>query len=90
MKGMINLFGLEIRLKQEASLNPSSPMLRDVLRDLKRRDHGPLEKFINDDLLPIEGSVILVNGRNILSLDGWETIIQDGDEITFLAPVAGG
>jgi molybdopterin converting factor small subunit len=90
MKVMINIFGIEVRLKQETSLDPASPMLKDVLRGLKDQDQGQLERLINDELLPIDGSVILVNGRNILSLDGWETIIQDGDELTFMVPVAGG
>ena len=87
---MINIFGIEVRLKQETFLDPASPMLKDVLRGLKDQDQGQLERLINDDLLPIDGSVILVNGRNILSLDGWETKIQDGDELTFMVPVAGG
>jgi molybdopterin converting factor small subunit len=41
-------------------------------------------------LLQLEGSVILVNGRNIESLDRFETRIDDGDELTFTVLVAGG
>jgi len=37
---------------------------------------------------PLTGS--MVNGRNIRSLDGLETKIQDGDELTFTVLVAGG
>jgi len=33
---------------------------------------------------------ILVNGRNIQLLDGVETMLQDGDEVVILPPIAGG
>jgi molybdopterin converting factor small subunit len=49
-----------------------------------------LERFIKEDLSPVEGSVILVNGRNIWSLDRFETKIHEGDELTFTVLVAGG
>jgi len=90
MKVFINLLGTDVRLKQEASLDPPSPALKDVLRTLRDQYTGQLERFIKDDLSPTEGSAILVNGRNIRSLDGLETKIQDGDELTFTVLVAGG
>jgi len=90
MKVFINLLGTDIRLKQEISLEPASPALRDVLRVLKDEVKGQLDRFIQDDLSLVEGSTILVNGRNILSLDRLETKIHDGDEVTFTVLVAGG
>ncbi len=33
---------------------------------------------------------IFVNGRNIQWLQGLDTVIEDGDEITLIPPVAGG
>jgi molybdopterin converting factor small subunit len=90
MKVMINIIGVEIRLKQEVSLDPASPALKDVLRALKDRDKGELGRFVDDGLSLVDGSVLLLNGRNILSLGGWETRIQAGDELTFMVPVAGG
>lgn len=90
MNVIINVFGTDIRLKQEVSLQPASPALKDVLRALKDQDQGQLERFIKDDLSPVEGSAILVNGRNIWSLDRFETKIHDGDELTFTVLVAGG
>jgi molybdopterin converting factor small subunit len=90
MKVIINLFGTDIQLKQEVSLEPASPTLIDVLRALKDQYQGQLERFIQDDLALVEGSVILVNGRNIASLDRFETKIHDGDELTFTVLVAGG
>ena len=92
MKLIINMIGVEIRLKQPVSLEPASGALKDVLAVLKTqdRDRGELRRFVGDDLAPVDGSAILVNGRNILSLDRWETRIHEGDEITFMVPVAGG
>jgi molybdopterin converting factor small subunit len=90
MKVIINIIGVEIRLKQEISLEPASSALKDVLRVLKDRDKGELGRFVDDGLSLVDGSVLLVNGRNILSLAGWETQIRAGDELTFMVPVAGG
>ena len=90
MRIIVNIVGVEIKLKQETLLEPISPVLKDVLRALKDQDKGQLERFIKDDLSPVDCSVILVNGRNILSLNGWETKLHEGDELTFMVPVAGG
>ena len=90
MKVFINLLGTDVSLKQEISLTPPSRALKDVLRTLRDQHTGQLERFIKEDLSPTEGSAILVNGRNIGSLDRLETKIHDGDELTFTVLVAGG
>lgn len=90
MKILVNIIGVEVKLKQEILLEPGSSVLKDVLRTLKDQEKDLLKRFINDDLSPIDCSVILVNGRNILSLGEGETPIHDGDELTFMVPVAGG
>ncbi len=56
MKIIINIFGTEISLKQEISLELTSPTLKDVLMALKNQYKGQLERFIKDDLSPVEGS----------------------------------
>ena len=90
MRVIVNLLGTEIRLKQEISLDPPSPVLKDALRALKNQLGAPLERFLKEDFSPAEGCTILVNGRNIGSLGQMETEIRDGDEITFTVLVAGG
>ena len=90
MKITINVFGPEIILKQEISMDISSPTLGEVLKTLKEHHQGKWENLIKDDLSIQEGSVILVNGRNVSSLQKLDTRIQDGDEITFTVLVAGG
>jgi molybdopterin converting factor small subunit len=90
MRVIINLLGTEVRLKQEIFLSLRSPSLRDTLRGLKDRLGAPLEKFLKEDLSPVEGCTVLLNGRNIGSLGPGEMNMRDGDEITFTVLVAGG
>jgi molybdopterin converting factor small subunit len=90
MKISINVFGPEIILKQEISLDIPCPTLRDVLKALRNHPQGQWENLIKDDLSIQEGSVILVNGRNVSSLEKLDTPIHEGDEITFTVLVAGG
>jgi molybdopterin converting factor small subunit len=86
----VNTFGADIKLREEISLHPASSSLRDVLSALQAQYRAPLERFLNDDLSPREGAAVLVNGRNMLSLDKFATIIGEGDELTFTVMVAGG
>jgi len=61
-----------------------------VLDDLERRypgfrrelcdDNGSLRRFIN----------VYVNGREIRSLDGQNTLLNDGDEVAIIPAIAGG
>lgn len=36
------------------------------------------------------GLVMLINGRNIARLNGLETVLKDGDQLTFFPPATGG
>jgi molybdopterin converting factor small subunit len=90
MRVIVNTFGTDVKLRQEVSLEPASPRLHDVLRALREQYRAPLARFLNDDLSPVEGSALLVNGRNMLSLDRYETTVKDGDELTFTVQVGGG
>ena len=90
MRVLVNTFGADIKLRQEIVLEPASASLRDVLSALREQYRAPLERFLNDDLSPREGAAVLVNGRNILSLDQCATTVHEGDELTFTVMVAGG
>ena len=85
-----NVFGTEFSLKHPITLDLESPTLRDVLAVLQRHHEGPWRRILNEDLSLQEGCVVLVNGRNIASLEKLETKIRDGDEVTFTVLVAGG
>jgi molybdopterin converting factor small subunit len=87
---IINVFGTEFVLKRPITLDLESATLRDVLIALQRHHEGPWKRILKEDLSLQEGYVVLVNGRNIASLEKLETSIHDGDEITFTVLVAGG
>ena len=61
-------------------------MLRKLLAQQKTIWKG----IIKEDLFLKEGYTLLVNGRNFMSLDGFETAIRDGDELIFTIIVTGG
>ena len=90
MKIIVNVIGVEVLLKQEILLDPPSPSLGDVVRALRDRIGDQVCRFVAADLTPVDCAAILVNGRNMLSLQGWATEIHAGDELTFLVPAAGG
>lgn len=90
MNVIINVIGPEITLKQNIELELVSPTIRDVMSSLLDQPKGPWERIVKNDLSLEEGCVALVNGRNIMSLEGFETPIHEGDEITFTVLVAGG
>jgi molybdopterin converting factor small subunit len=90
MNVVINVFGPEITLKQEIVLELVSPTLKDVMGSLLEQKEGPWKRILKNDLSLAEGCVALVNGRNIMSLEGFETKVREGDEITFTVLVAGG
>ena len=90
MKITVNVFGPDITLKEGIFLEMDSATLRDVLRALTVKQEGALKRIIKDDLSLEKGCVILVNGRNISSLENLETKIHDGDEVTFTVLMAGG
>jgi len=90
MQLLVNIFGPDVKLRQEISLEPASPSLDDVLKALREERRLSLGGFLKDDLSPVDGAAILVNGRNMLSLDTIGTTIRDGDELTFTVMVAGG
>ena len=90
MRVLVNIFGPEVKVRQEVSLEPASASLRDVLQALREVCRASVEGFLKDDLSPADGAAVLVNGRNVLSLDRIGTTIRDGDELTFTVMVAGG
>jgi len=90
MDVIVNVIGPEITLKRKATLELSSPTLREMVGAFMDQGEGPWGCIIKDDLSLAEGWVVLVNGRNIMSLEGFETKIHDGDEVTFAVLVAGG
>lgn len=90
MKIIINIFGSNISIKEEVILLLESSMLRDVLGALRNRPEGAWRRILKDDLSLEKGWIILVNGRNVSSLQNLETKINEGDDITLTVMIAGG
>lgn len=86
----IRVIAPDMILKQEITLALASQRLRDLTRALLEHNRAEWGRIIRDDFSPSERYEILVNGRNIKSLEGLDTSIHEGDEIVFTVPVVGG
>jgi sulfur-carrier protein len=49
-----------------------------------------LDQLLNKDLKVLPGTIILINGRNIVHLEGVQTLVNSGDEISIFPPGGGG
>ena len=47
-------------------------------------------KLLDEDGKIKRGTMILINGKNVLDTDGLDTIVSDGDMIALFPPGAGG
>lgn len=90
MNVTINVLGPDITLKQDMALEPESLTLKDVARALLKQNRTKWEHILKNDLPAAESYAVLINGRNIKSLEGFETKIHEGDEIVFTVLLMGG
>ncbi|MGC9312948.1 MAG: MoaD/ThiS family protein [Sediminispirochaetaceae bacterium] len=83
---------LRILLRQaEIELDITSSTVRDLLQLCEQRIAQPfLHKLVNPQKEIIPGTIILVNGHNILHLEGLDTPISSGDQIALFPPGGGG
>jgi molybdopterin synthase sulfur carrier subunit len=90
----LQFFGLiRLLLQREAMELPWSEgdTVQQVLERAQARASTPfLHKLLDDRGAPRAGTIILVNRRNIVHLQGLETLINDGDILAFFPPGAGG
>ena len=90
MNVIISVLGPNLILKQEMALETEFPTLKDVARALLEQDRAKWEHILKDNLPPTETYAVLINGKNIQSLEGVETKIHEGDEIVFTVLISGG
>jgi molybdopterin synthase sulfur carrier subunit len=86
----ISVLGPDIALREKTDLDLTSATLRDIIRALLEQDRAKWERILQDDFTPSERYEVLVNGRNMKSLEGLDTKIEEGDEIVFTVPLVGG
>ena len=48
------------------------------------------EKLLDSDGLPTGFAHIFIDGRNVMWLEDMDTVVEDGNEIDLIPPVAGG
>ncbi len=73
-------------------LAPDRSTLRDLLEIMINRwgDELASQLYGPDGIEVLPYIRLMVNGQDITFLDGMETMLQNGDEILILPPVAGG
>jgi molybdopterin converting factor small subunit len=90
MKATVSVFGPEVTLKQEIALDGHSLTLKDLLQFLQKGSGEKWKSVLEKDSGIKEGYEILVNGRNVRSLQEMATEIHEGDEIVFTVMMSGG
>ena len=66
--------------------------LKDLLKELAKRIGPKFHEYVydpNSDTLS-DKNTIIINGRHYSALDGLETPLKSGDEISFFPPLGGG
>jgi MoaD family protein len=62
-------------------------LINEITQELPELKHTFSDQELNDSR---SNSLVLVNGREISVLNGYETKLKDGDEIVFVPVVHGG
>lgn len=69
---------------------PDDATVGDVLASLEAEYEGLAGELLDEDGDVRPRLSIMRNGRNVIHLDGTETSLSDGDELSVFPPVAGG
>lgn len=89
----IQFFGLlRLLLRKESVELPSEPgdTVGRVLERAEKTLTGPIIHKLAAGGVLNAGTIILVNRRNVLHLQGLETPVNDGDTVALFPPGAGG
>ena len=86
------LFRLEFGLSElNLKINKDKITLKDLLKIIDDKTKKDVSKklLLNEKILKTS-AIILINGKNIFHLNGLDTEIKDGDEISLFPPGGGG
>ena len=83
---------IDIVGKEEISVSFDNPL---TIKDVLVRLSSMIGKEFEENIFSVKSSlskyiIIGINGKDIRKFDGLDTIIKDGDEISFLPAIAGG
>lgn len=77
--------------RAEKLVLPPKSSVRDLVNLLVERYGGKFEGYIYDSEKRVRSYLsYMLNGVNINRLDGFDTMLKDGDVLSFLPPVGGG
>jgi len=87
-----SLLKLELNTSQIQIELDKKMTIKQLIEKLdKQYDNIFSEKLLTDSRSKIDrGTIILINGHNVLHLDGLNTEVEDGDEISIFPPSGGG
>ena len=75
----------------QISIPAEKKSILELLQDCETKTSKPfIHKLLDKDGAILLGSMILVNGRNVHSLQGSQTIVRNGDEVAIFPPAGGG
>ncbi len=79
-------------VKDETIDLQSNTAVRELIQVLCQRHGGDFTEYVIDPNTgaPRSHLQILVDGKNLSSLEGLETRLSDGDEVALMPPVGGG
>lgn len=91
VKAIMEMAQVMGRHEQVVSL-PEDSRICNLLDALEENYGAPVSEILHrDETGGIRPNLIFVlNGSNILFLDGFDTKLKDGDELFFLPPIGGG
>lgn len=75
--------------RKEIELNLEYSTIKEIL-DYIELNIFPVKALILKDKDLIPGTIILLNGKNIVHLKGFDTVVKSGDNVDFFPPAAGG
>lgn len=75
----------------EIDLDQDQTLVKDLLFLINEKvEKDFLHKLIDESGELLRGTIILVNGKNILHLEKLNTIVKTGDEVNMFPPGGGG
>lgn len=92
MKVIVRAFGdlIEIVGRKKTLELESGSRFRDLISKLAEKTKSTRKDYIGDYKVTGGDLVILVNGRNLDSMEKMDTPLKEGDIITLLPPIEGG